>query len=313
MLYAKSLALRKAFVGRYPPAIMIEPTNYCNLQCPLCPSGNGAMKRPRGYMELGLFKKIIDEVADYTAMVILWNQGEPFLHKDILEMITHCKKHKLFVITSTNANIVPEPQELVKSGLDSMIVSLDGASQESYNKYRLNGEIEKVVTNTKAIVEAKKRAGSSTPLIKWQFIVMKHNEQEIDKIKKLARETDVDSISLKTVQIYEKSDIFEFLPVNPKYRRYQIKNDRFTLKKRIANRCRRIFTQPVINWDGEMAVCCFDKDNDYKVGNVKESSVRSLWNNEKINRIRQTILRDRKSIPICLNCGEGVKLTIDES
>ncbi len=311
--YGLSVVARKPYVWGYPPIVMIEPTNICNLRCPLCPSGNGTMKRPRGYMDFALFQQVIDQISPYTAMVILWNQGEPFLHKDIIPMIRHCKKKKMFVITSTNANFIPDPAGIVASGLDSLIISLDGASQETYNKYRLNGEIDKVLDNTKAIIAAKKKYGSATPIIKWQFIVMKHNENEIERIKKLARELEVDCLSLKTVQIYEESDISEFLPTNPKHRRYQIENDRFTLKKKIADKCRRIFTQPVINWDGQMAICCFDKDNEFKVGNVHEATFQSLWKGKRMNKVRQTILKNRKQIPICNNCGEGVNLTISKN
>lgn len=310
--YGLSILTKKTIICGSPPLVMIEPTNYCNLQCPLCPSGNGTMKRPRGYMEFQLFKKIIDEIQKTTAIIIFWNQGEPFLHKDILSMFDYCSKKNIFTITSTNANYIPDPESVVKSGLKTLIISLDGATQETYNKYRINGDIDKVISNTLAVVAAKKKFNSKYPLIKWQFIVMKHNENELVLIKKLAQKIGVDSISFKTVQIYDKNDIVEFLPSNPKFRRYRIHNDNFVLKKNIANRCRRIFTQPVINWDGEMAVCCFDKDNLYKVGNLREESLISLWKSTNINRIRQLILTNRKQIPICLNCGEGVKLSIKE-
>ncbi|MBW6515468.1 MAG: radical SAM protein [Candidatus Cloacimonetes bacterium] len=292
--------------------MMIEPTSNCNLACPLCPSGNKSLQRERSYIDLTLYKKVINEIKDTAIMLLLWNQGEPLLHKDLPEMIRYAKDHGLFTMTSTNLNYLPNPDALVDSGLDSLIVSLDGATQKTYNKYRVNGDFQKVLDNTTKLVEAKRRKKSPTPYISWQFIIMRHNEHEIPEIKKLAEESQVDELIFKTVQIYEKEDIDNFLPTNDKYRRYKITEDGFILKKKIANRCRRIFTQPVVNCDGELAICCYDKDNVYKVGNLKDNSIKNLWKSSKMNRWREIILKERNKMGICLNCGEGINLKIKE-
>ncbi len=304
--------LKKSIIWGYPPVLMIEPTNICNLKCPLCPSGNGSLKRTRGYMDFSTFKKVIDEVKDKTMMLILWNQGEPFLNKNFLKMVKYASDTGLFILVSTNGNYIPDAEEIVKSGLDSLIVSLDGTTQEVYNKYRVNGKLADVLENAHKITNAKKKLKSKIPIVKWQFIVMKHNEHQIDQIKKLAKEIEVDQLQLKSVQIYSKEDIKNFLPENPKYRRYKIKGDNFELKYGIKNQCKRLWRQPVVNWTGEMAVCCFDKDIDYKVGNINESKLIDIWKGEKFNKMRQIILTNRKSIPMCRNCGEGVKLKIKE-
>ncbi|PID29861.1 MAG: aldehyde ferredoxin oxidoreductase [Candidatus Cloacimonadota bacterium] len=305
-----SNVFHRAVVWGNAPVIMIEPTNICNLRCPLCPSGNGTLKRAKGYMDLDLYKKIIDDVKDYAVEAVLWNQGEPFLHKDILEMIKYASDAGLFVLLSTNVNVMPDPEKLVRSGLDSLIVSLDGAEQETYNKYRINGNLQKVKENVQNLVSAKKKLNSVTPYLRWQFIVMKHNEHEIEEIKAMAKKSGVDKLELKTAQIYSKEDVFNYLPENPKYRRYKITGNNFELKFGIQNKCRRIWTTAVINWDGEMSVCCFDKDVDFKIGNVKEKSVGELFKSEKFNKIRNIILKNRKSLEICRNCGEGVKLRV---
>ncbi len=310
--YYLSLLTRKPIVWGLPPSIMFEPTNICNLRCPLCPSGNQTLRRPRGYMDLQIFRKVVDELYRYSTMLILWNQGEPFLHKDFLEMVRYASDKKLFTMVSTNANIDMDADAIVRSGLDSMIISLDGATQATYNKYRVNGNIENVWKNVKNILEARDRIGSSTPLIHLQFLVLRHNEHEIDKIKLLAKEMNVDQLILKTAQIYEKSDIDEFLPLNPKYRRYKINSGEFELKFGIRNRCRRLWTSPVVNWDGSIGICCYDKDIEHKVGNVSQNSLASIWKNASYMSFRKRVLENRKAISICRNCGEGVKLNIEE-
>jgi len=311
--YYISLITRKAVFWGSPPVVMIEPTNICNLKCPLCPTGNGTLKRKKGYMSFEVFQKIINDIEKTAFMVVLWNQGEPYLNKDFSKMVKYASDRGLFTLVSTNGNIDYNAEEVVKSGLDSMIVSLDGTEQETYNKYRINGKLDKVLDGVHQIVEARKKLNRKNPLLRWQFLVMKHNEHEIAEIKQLSKELEVDNLEFKSVQIYSKEDIKKYLPTNPKYRRYKVNGDNFELKFGIKNRCRRIWTNAVINWDGEVAICCFDKDGDFKVGNVIESKLSELWKNKKIIKVRNQILTDRKQIPICRNCLEGVKIKIEET
>ncbi|MCL2064904.1 MAG: SPASM domain-containing protein [Candidatus Cloacimonetes bacterium] len=326
--YGISLIVKRPIVWGYPPIVMIEPTNICNLRCPLCPSGAGLLQREKGYMSLSLFKDIIDEIEKHAFMLLLWNQGEPFLNDYFLDMVEYAHKKNLYLMTSTNANMMPEARDIVRSGLDMMLISIDGATQETYNKYRENGDLEKVMKNVKALrkeitsfkTEIKNKNDSEMiykgkkPNLQIinQFLVMKHNENEIEKIKKMTQELAFDALVLKTVQIYSKEDIQNFLPINPKYRRYKITGDNFELKFGIKNRCIRIWTQPVINWNGEMSVCCFDKDIEYKIGNVSKWRFIDLWKSERMTIFRQTILKNRKLFDFCRNCGEGVSLKIKE-
>ena len=311
--YFLSLALRKAVYWGSPPIVMIEPTNICNLKCPLCPSGNNTLKRTKGYMKFDVFKKIIDEIQSTAFMVVLWNQGEPYLNDDFSKMVKYASDRKLFTLVSTNGNKDFDAEEVVRSGLDSMIISLDGTTQESYNKYRVNGSLEKVIDNVRKLVAARKKLNRKNPLLRWQFLVMKHNEHEIDEIKKMASELEVDNLELKSLQIYSKEDIENFLPENPKYRRYKVTGNNFELKFGIKNRCRRIWTNAIVNWDGEVAICCFDKDGDFKIGNVMDTNLNRLWKNKNIMKIRNQILTNRKHIDICKNCLEGVKIKIEET
>lgn len=308
--YIFSLILRKPVVWGYPPIIMIEPTNYCNLKCPLCPSGADQLSRERGYMSYDLFKKIVDDVAQHSFMLILWNQGEPFLNPDFCKMMEYANAKKMFLMVSTNANVMPEAKNIIDSGVDRVIISLDGATQDTYNKYRVNGSLQKVLDNVKKLIDEKKKKQTKVPHIIWQFLVMKHNEHEIEQIKQLAKDLQVDECSLKTVQIYTKDDI-DFLPENPKYRRYKLNGNNFEIKYKLKNRCYRIWNQPVINWNGEVAVCCFDKDNMFKIGNVKNESFIKIWNSDNFMNFRKAILKNRSKFEICRNCGEGVSLKIN--
>jgi MoaA/NifB/PqqE/SkfB family radical SAM enzyme len=311
--YFLSLVTRKPIIWGYPPVVMIEPTNICNLRCPLCPSGNGTLKREKGYMTIETFCKIIDQVHHKSFMVVLWNQGEPFLNHDILAMIRYASDKKMFTLLSTNGNIQPACDKLVQSGLDSLIISLDGATQETYNKYRINGKLTDVLNLAKELVTSRRKLHRKNPLLRWQFLVMKHNEHEIDAIKQLAKEIQVDNLELKTVQIYEKEDVDNFLPLNPRYRRYKITGDNFELKAGILNRCRRIWVNAIVNWNGKMSVCCFDKDIEQEIGNINDEKLIKIWKGKGFQKFRRQILANRQVFPMCVNCGESVKMRVKQT
>ncbi len=303
--YRLSLLLKRSIVTAHPLALMIEPTNICNLSCPLCPSGSGELKRARGMMDLKLFKDITDEVHHAIGMFILWNQGEPYLNPDFNEMARYASSKGIYTMTSTNGSLPLNPEEIIESGLSRIIFSLDGTKPESYEQYRMGGDFDLVLRNISELARLKRIRKSKTPYIVWQFILMSHNESEIDKAKEMAKQIGVDKLEFKTVQIYEPKDI-AFLPSKHQFSRYKHNKDKFEIKTRLLNRCRRLWTQPVINWDGELAICCYDKDLIFPIGNIKDHSFLSLWKSRKMNNIRRSILCSRKDIEICRNCGEGI-------
>lgn len=303
--YRLSLISKRAGIRHYPSALMIEPTNICNLKCPLCPSGSGELKRPRGMMDYALFKEIVDQVQRHVGMLILWNQGEPYLNADFSKIVRYASAKGLYTMTSTNGSLPMNLQEIIKSGLKRIIFSLDGTNAASYEKYRVGGDFELVMSNMRALAEAKESMKSKTPHIVWQFILMSHNEDEAAEAKRMAHKLGVDKIEFKTAQIYKPEDL-AYLPKNHSLSRYRYTNKDFELRTTLLNRCRRLWTQPVINWDGELAICCYDKDLLFPIGNIKEQDFFTLWRSEKMNAIRNKILTSRKDIAICRNCGEGI-------
>ncbi len=303
--YGLSLITRKPLVHFYPPALMLEPTNICNLHCPLCLTGNGSLQRPPGRMSFLLFKKICKEIQEKIGMLILWNQGEPFLNPDFYEMLEYASKHRFYTMTSTNASLELDIERIVKSGLNKIIISMDGITEETYNNYRVNGDFELVLKNMQELVRCKEKLQRNAPYIVWQFIIMKHNENELEEVKHLAKELKIDKLEFKTAQIYNYEDL-TFLPNNLKYSRYLKSGDNFTLKTKLKNRCRRLWTQPVINWDGEMNICCYDKNGTIKIGNIGKQSFSELWFGKAMQDMRKAILTNRAAFEICRNCGEGI-------
>lgn len=317
--YGLSRLTSRPFVWGVPPVLMIEPTDICNLKCPLCPSGNGSLTRAKGFIDRQLFRRIVDEIAERTHMLLLWNQGESMMHRDFLEMVRYASERGLYTMVSTNGHYLRDPEAIIGSGLDSLIVSLDGATPETYRTYRVGGIFEKVIEGTKALVAAKRRLRSRTPIIHLQFILFKHNEHEVSQVYRLARELGVDKITYKTAQIYRDEEIQAFLPDRKEFRRYEVRGGSFKLKNGVhdgsgvPNKCRALWLQPVVNWDGTVTPCCFDKDAEFAMGEFRNgTSFERLWNSEQFNAFRKRILSDRAQIEMCRNCTEGIKTNYDE-
>lgn len=309
--YEASRLLRRPVVFGYPFILMVEPTNLCNLKCPLCPSGAGQLTRPRGTMDLHDFKYIIDELGEYLLLVMLWNQGEPFLNPQFLDMIRYARSKMIPTMTSTNGHFLNgqwDSQEIIASGLGELIVSLDGASPETYNRYRQGGDFNTVVENLMALCAQKKRMKSTTPIVHLQFLIMRHNEHEIELIRELARAIRVDKLSLKTVQVQSLEEAEEFLPRDKKYSRYQLSGGTLRTKANFINSCRRLWYGSVVNWDGSIIPCCFDKDGNYKLGNAfYPEGLKGAWRAGEYTQFRNQILHRRGAIPMCRNCIEGLR------
>ena len=195
---------------------------------------------------------------------------------------------------------------MVNSGLDQFILSLDGASQETFSKYRREGNFDTVIKNLRQLVHEKKAAGKDKPYIELQFITMSHNEHEIPKMKALAKEIGVDKLKIKTVNLEmevtgEKEKMKKYLPKDEEHSRYKI--DTLVKKDVAQNKCERLWLSSVINWDGSVVSCCYDPNRKYEFGNCfEEGSFKAVWNNNKYQNFRKAILKNKQSISMCKEC-----------
>ena len=305
--YLLSSIIKRPIHWGIPFSIDFEPTTSCNLRCPECPSGLRKFSRPTGMLEMNRFKKTVDEISKHSFYLMFYFQGEPFLNSNFLEMVTYAKSKNLYVATSTNAHYLTEEksEEVIASGLDRLIISIDGIDQEAYGKYRIGGHLEKVLEGTKRIVEAKRKQQKG-PHIIWQFIVFKHNEHQINDVKDLGKELGVDEVRIKSAQIYEPETKQDWIPDNKGYSRYG--KDGTIDDTNVPNKCWRLWHTSVFTWDGKVLPCCYDKDADNQMGNLKDLSFKDVWSGKAYKDFRKSILKDRKQNEICRNCGEGMKV-----
>lgn len=309
--YYFSKITKKPYQWGLPISIAVEPTTSCNLRCPECPSGLRSFTRSTGMLQKDFFQKLIFELHQKTLYLTFYFQGEPYLNPAFLDMVKTASEKNIYTATSTNAHYlsVENAEKTVKSGLNRLIISIDGTTQETYQQYRRGGSLDKVIQGTKNIVKAKKDLKSSTPHIIFQFLVVKPNEHQIDEVLKMAKELGVNEVKFKTAQVYDYKYGNPLIPENPKYSRYQkLADGTYYIKNKLLNHCWKLWHSCVITWDGKVVPCCFDKDARHQLGDLQQIDFKQIWQSQAYNRFRSTVLKSRKEIDICSNCSEGTKV-----
>ncbi|MCZ2073650.1 MAG: radical SAM protein [Bryobacterales bacterium] len=273
-----------------PYILFLDPCNYCDLRCPLCPTGMNELGRPQKMLSLEHFKKYFDPHASYLFEVILHNWGESLLNKDIFKMVAHAQRSNVGTNLSTNlVNTRPEQlHEIVESGLEYLIISLDGVEQESYSKYRVRGNYDRVVHNLRELISIRNRSNSRTPVIEWQYIVMKHNEQDVDEAERLSREIGVDVMRFIPVGLpFEAEDraqlAAEWFPVTVGGRvEIQSEQQIFGQDGR-PGPCYYLYRSMTVNPDGGVSPCCivYKQERDFANLNDGPIDIGAIWNNAK--------------------------------
>ena len=305
---------RKPVVWGMPVSYSIEPTNHCNLKCPECPSGLGALTRPLGLLKLDDFKNWIDQIKDTGFYVQLFFQGEPYINKQLPEMIRYAQSQNVYISISTNGHFVNEKNVdlVVENAPDKLIFSVDGLDEESYQKYRVGGTFAQADEGLRLLVKRKKELGKKKPFIEFQFIVMKQNEDQLDKVLEYGKDVGIDKVVFKTMQISSYDNALKFLPKNNKYRRYIVEDGTYRIKNKLKNHCFALWRTSVITWDGKVVPCCFDKDAEFELGMLNGKSFSDIWHSEEYNTFRRGVLDNREGLDMCTNCTEGLKINIME-
>ena len=294
-----------------PVFISVEPANYCQLHCPECPVGTHRLTgastvdtSPRR-LSVPLYKKALREVMPFVHTIQFYFQGEPLLNPDLCRMIKMAHWTGIYTIVSTNAQLLTEDYacQLVRSRLNRIIVSMDGLTQSTYEKYRQGGDVEKVYAALRYLRAAKKRFRSSI-CIELQCLRLSSNEAEWKRFKQEYRRMGADCLSFKTAQFYSYQDGNPLMPSTATYSRYKMGKDGQFMVKRHHRICRRLFMGCVLDVDGNVLPCCFDKSRKYPFGNLQTEPFQEVWDSLFARRFRERVLGHRRTISICQNCTE---------
>lgn len=292
----------------YPYWLTIDPTNYCNLRCPFCPTGRRSGTRPQAKLGRWGFKKIIDSLGPYLIHIDFCNWGEPLMNENVCEMIYYAKKFGIDTKLDTNLNIFDKQivENIVKSGLDKIIVSIDGASQKTYQKYRVGGDFDKVMRNLERLISTKKQLKSKKPFVEWQFLVFRHNQHEIEAAKKIAADLGVDAINFTPPYAGNP----EWLTTLKSYRSefYETNGDEVKFKKQSGKKiCNWLWDGLAVNSNGSISACCSVEDAaDDFFGEFPENKFNKMWNSDLYTAARRRIANadpaDSKSGNRCIRC-----------
>ena len=307
--YYFAVLTRKPVIWGYPAGIAFEPTAYCNLDCPHCPARKTMHLRKRGFMDFRLFRQGIDNVAAHALTALLYFQGEPLLHPQFAQMAAYSAAQGIYTLSSTNAQALTQELagKLVGSGLHELIISMDGLTQETYSTYRQGGSLKKVEQAIRLLAAEKKKQHKNYPLLHVQFLVFRHNEHEVKDFRPHALKLGANRASLKSAQLYGPNP-GAWAPQNKHYGRYeQSPSGKFRRKGRLPNRCWRLWSSPVITWQGDMLPCCFDKLGTHHMGNIRRQGIKKNWRGHAYTQFRQQIFTHRASVAMCRNCTEGLR------
>ncbi len=306
-----------------PTILQVEPTSRCNLRCTVCPVGSG-LGRPAGDMDLPMFRQILDELGKALLMIMFWDWGEPFLNPNAYEMIRAARQAGIKVVCSTNGHVFSDGEHArraVECGLDEIVFSVDGITQETYERNRRGGSLETVLKGIERVVAEKRRLRSDTPIVNFRFIVMKHDEHEIPRLKDFASSLGVDVLTLRkfhfvpgTGERIEQApdrkageDGRGLVPSESEYQLPLIPEDGQQPLRVDRNPCKNLWNCPTIHWDGTVCSCFMDYTENRPLGSLREQSFREIWNGEPYRRLRRAFRDDWKRVPLCRDCASGFR------
>ena len=302
---------RSVRAGPAPTFLMIEPTNHCNLDCLFCPAGKNTLMpdpAPKGILDPGLYRSIIDECHPYTLFLLLYFMGEPYLHKGLHEMIAYASAKGLNVRLSTNGHFFADDetaQKTIASGLDTVIISISGGSQGSYEKFHIGGDFRRVVQGARNLIRLRKKTGSRTPRVHLRCLMTADNLRDLDETRRMIREIGADCVEFKPVVADSKERAFRHSLIQDQHGWRA--SDPENLPPVRTRLCNFPWLYLVVRWNGEIMPCCecilvFPRLPP-RLGQVNgKAGVLQMWNGEAYLSLRRKMLKNISGIEMCRHC-----------
>jgi MoaA/NifB/PqqE/SkfB family radical SAM enzyme len=288
--------LKRVRLKGHPYLLIIDPCNVCNLRCPLCPTGLRELGRPQRLLSFAQFKRYFDPFIPYLFEVTLHNWGEPLLNPEVFHMIAYAQRHN--VGTNLSSNFVAVTSEdldnLLDSGLEYLVISLDGTTEEAYEHYRIQGDFHRVMANLREFIHRRNLRRQRGPLVEWQYIVMKQNEHQIPEAEELAKKLGVDILRFIPVGIPFESRNYQALAAQwyPTTLAGRVKSNHPQQQFGQGTRpgpCYYLYRTMVINPDGGVSPCClvYLRERDFATLDQSDFEIMAVWNNVHYRSARE--------------------------
>jgi len=279
-----------------PAILILDPATGCNRNCPFCPTGNGSLLLKRELLRPEIFQAIVSHIRlEFLLEANLFNWGEPLLNRHLPEYIRFFSRRAIFTRIHTNFSVRDEEdyqlRELVESGLDELVVSIDGAGQESYGRYRVGGDFGRVTGNMKRLAAAKSRLGSTTPRVIYKMLLNRINEAEAAEAAELASALGADFHLDRGFEVpQDRQGEWVAASVAEKYGETPPTRMSAPTTRGIHTECRQMWDTLVVNADGSLFPCCLVADPPKAVGNLVDHHADDLWNNQAMVALRGYVL-----------------------
>lgn len=315
IIQGAQLMMRSVYRIGFPPILQIEPTNICNLRCLTCATGAGMVNRPATMMPFEMYRSVINQLKDYVCFLAFWSWGEPFINKDAFRMIRYAKDQGFLIHTSTNGHFFDTKERakhVIESGLDSLIVSVDGLDQPTYERYRKGGNLRIVLKSIENILAERIAEGVRHPIITFRFIVMKHNEHQVDKVKDFAEGLGVDAVTFRSAVVHRgEVDLEESLtPLSPEFQQYDYEGSpsREARVRRDSLYCHRPYANLAVFSNGDVVFCENDHNATLPLGNVANQSLREILSSDRSISLLRAFRNNLDQLPFCHTCEfQGIK------
>lgn len=278
-----------------PDTYYVDTGNVCNLRCPFCPTGVRSNRLTSGLMSRETFDTVFPKISPHARIVGLYNWGEPFLNKNLLYMASRCAQAGIRSQIDSNLTLRDfsdeEAEAIVSSGVGQITASIDGATQQTYEKYRVGGSLDRALRNLSQILRAKERLGAANPDLSWSYLINRFSEPEMDRAREMADEIGVpidfklmscapswfSTLHQQGEEDAEARDPRErpvgFAPTPLPSGLAALK-----LHPRLPAWCSQPFNLMVVNWDGRVMPCCTVYGDEYALGDLTKDSIEVVWN-----------------------------------
>jgi MoaA/NifB/PqqE/SkfB family radical SAM enzyme len=276
----------------FPDRLYVESTSFCNLHCIMCPTGLGTIQRPKGYMDMGLYRRIVDEVAPNGPAVVLHSWGEPLMHPRLFDMIRYARERDVWVETSTNVTLLTEERarKAMDAGLNQLFLAMDGVTKATYERVRVGGDFDAVVRNVETLLRLKRERGSRMRVV-LQIIAMQETREEVAAFVRRWTRPEVDQVNVKHLDTWGDQEA--------RISAHAIERE----EPPVRRPCPNLWYHAYVFWDGSLVSCERDYDRRTPLGNVADG-VLAAWHGERMRALRRHHAAGDFTAPACRKCVE---------
>ena len=300
----------QAFGWNRPRFIAVEPTNSCMLKCPVCATAK-AMTRPKGNMSQETFDLLLRQITWRVELLNFAFAGEPLINRRMFDMILRAHERGLSSAIETNGMLLENViDDIFRSHLGRITISLDGTNQEMLQQYRVGADFDKIYRGLKRLTETKRRQRAPYPIIRLQHVVMKQNEAHLSTFMEMARELGVDEVFLKSFNAElgdwmtpeeKRRNAEAFVPIGKEFSRYaDLSKVTEPLPPEKQPLCPFPMSSCTVLWNGDVVLCCIDFDASNILGNIHQTSLGEIWGSRRYAAYRRKVFN--RELAMCKTC-----------